>query len=236
MTHPRSHHLTNAVCCAAVAISIFLLSSASALTPKTDEESSNCDELPHLQEQANQNDATAQFALAKIYFKGICVERNIDEGGKWLGLSAHFGYGPAEFLLAALFHRDGDDAAALEWTLKAATKGNADGQWLAAYLYTSGVGIDNNDVEAAKWAKRSADQGNKEGQILLGGFLITGQGMKKDYIEADKWFRIANGVHGHTKVLPISQTMIEASMSNAEIAEAQRRADAFKPHQEAGSE
>jgi len=202
-----------------------------ALTAQT-EDQSHCDQLSQVQADANSNKPKAQLALAKMYFKGLCVTQDKDEGGKWLGMSATLGYAPAQAILATLFHRDGNDADAEEWARKAALQGDPQGQSLLAYLYDNGTGLDHDHVEAAKWAKRSAEQGNAGGQIVLGGLLSSGQGVAKDYVEADKWFILASTAKDHTVAFSLSQKTLEVMMSKQEVEEAHRRAAAFTPKPE----
>jgi TPR repeat protein len=189
----------------------------------------NCDELSQLQTDANQHDAKAQLKLSKLYFSGRCVSQDGDEGARWIVRSAKLGYGPAEGLLSFMFYKAGHPADAADMARKAAEQGDINGEVLLAYLYKDGKGVTKDDDEAAKWAKRAAEQGHGGGQALLAGMYDDGKGVPKNYIEADKWYRLAERSGYGSNWLTLSRNICEYRMSKKDIAEAQRRADAWKP-------
>ena len=72
-----------------------------------------------------------------------------------------------------------------------------------------------------------ANQGHPYGQNNLGAMYAEGQGVPQDYIEAHKWFNLAE-VAGD-EYAARNRSFAESKMTREQIAEAQRRAAAWKP-------
>jgi TPR repeat protein len=74
---------------------------------------------------------------------------------------------------------------------KDALNGDAEAQYLIAYMYDQGKDIPQDDAEAVKWYRKAADQGNGPAQHILGMHYRIGIGVEKDFAEAVKWYRRA---------------------------------------------
>jgi TPR repeat protein len=195
-----------------------------------DPKSFDCAQLPQLQASANSNDSEALFKLSLLYSNGRCVEKDTNKGGSLLGTAARLGNTKAQITLALMLSKCncGQENVAASLAQKAAEKGNALAQGVLAGFYNHGDGIAQSYEEAAKWAKRSANQGNKIGQIFLSLFLHNGYGVPKDDIESEKWALIIEK-QDQNSLEVLGRKVKEMNLSAVEIAEAKRRADAWKP-------
>ncbi len=118
------------------------------------------------------------------------------------------------------------DEAARHWRA-AAEAGNAAAQNNLGFLYRKGFGVGKDEAEAAKWYRRAAEQGLVDAMTNLGMLLDEGFGVARDYVESYKWFLLAlrgghPGAQGHLDILA------EEFLSSEEVAEATRRADAWR--------
>jgi TPR repeat protein len=188
----------------------------------------SCDSVPQLKKDADKNDPNAEWGLALLTLNERCGLTDTTEGGRWLGKASFQGYTPAMGLSAAVFYSQKRYAESAKWAKLAADKGDANAQiLLATMLYLGQGGVTQDYTEAAKWAKRSAEQGNGPGEQTFAAFYSKGIGVPKDNIEADKWLILS--LKTESRELGIkARAMLEPEMSKQDIAEAQRRADAWK--------
>jgi len=221
-------------------LSLAFLGSAS--TAGGDQPDPSCKNLPYIEAAGAYGDAKASYQLAQMYFKGLCVRQNDDKGYQLVLIAAMRGYSRAQFVTAGLLNKAGKDSDALVWARRAAEQGDADGQDLSAFLYVSGKGVTHNFKEGAKWALRSAEQGNNAAQGLIADLYHQGVGVTQNPIEADKWLILNNRANSKSPSnatslgLLATQTEWEKAMSAADVAEAHRRADAWKPKPEQQSQ
>lgn len=89
-----------------------------------------------------------------------------------------------------------------------------------AFLYMDGLGVAQDYQQAATWFSRAAEQGNREAQQNLGVLCRDGKGVARDAVEAYKWFLIAGA--------PGDAVALEKQMAPEQVAEAKRRADAWR--------
>jgi len=124
-----------------------------------------------------------------------------------------------------------NDAEAVRWLRKAADQGNDTAQNNLGAAYLEGQGIAKDETEAVKWFRKAAEQNNEVAQRNLGVAYANGTGVSKDAIQADMWFALAtkNG----DSVAATDINLLKKQMSPAQIVEAKRRADAWKPTPEA---
>jgi TPR repeat protein len=81
-----------------------------------------------------------------------------------------------------------DDGAAVQWSRKAAAKGQPDAEYLLGSLIQSGTGTSRDAVQAFMWFQRSADAGNVKAMHNLAIAYIQGNGTPKDATMAATWF------------------------------------------------
>lgn len=113
-----------------------------------------------------------------------------------------------------------------------AIKGDAQAQADLGQLLEKGRGTAVDPKEAAEWYRKAADQGNQDGQHRLGALYAQGLGVTRDLVEAYMWLSIAAGhPSGGTEAeqaLYIRNRLAQ-EMTAEQIAEGQRRAEAWKP-------
>ena len=127
-----------------------------------------------------------------------------------------------------------DFVQAAKWYRMAAEQGDVDSQNRLAGLYLAGDGVQQDYAEAARWYRKAADQGDTDAQNELGSLYGNGHGVEKDYVEAYRWFELTAtrnpGNDFETRENAArNRDMLAARMTPAEIAEAQKRAKAWKP-------
>ena len=108
-------------------------------------------------------------------------------------------------------------------TRRAADQGYANAQFLLGFAYSNGEGVPLDDAESIAWFRRAAEQGHDAAQWMLGTmYAWGGRGTPRDEVAAYMWLHLAVSQNdGHDRS-PLDQ--LEARMSPAQIAEAQRRA------------
>ena len=66
-------------------------------------------------------------------------------------------------------------------------------QFLIAYMYDNGLGVDKNSTEAALWYDKAARQGAPHAQFMMGVKCENGDGVEQSYEEAARWYQLAAG-------------------------------------------
>ena len=136
---------------------------------------------------------------------------------------------------AGAYERKDMATAARLWKTWAA-RGNPEARTLLGAMYWSGEGVPRDHKEAARLYLEAAEQGYARAQNDIGFMLGFGEGVPpRDDVEAYKWISLAIANYTPEK----NQDRLEQArkdlatlasrMTPAQIAEAQRRAKAFKP-------
>jgi len=134
---------------------------------------------------------------------------------------------------AAAYERKDMTTAARLWKMWA-DKGNAEARTLLGAMYWSGEGVPRDHKEAARLYLLAANQGYARAQNNIG-FMLGFEGSPPhDDVEAYKWISLA--INGYTAR---NQDRLDQArgdlatlakrMTPAQIAEAERRAKAWKP-------
>jgi TPR repeat protein len=106
--------------------------------------------------------------------------------------------------------------------------------------FAFGAGLHRRDQEARKWLRRAAQQGYAEAQFNLGNLCesviprrqISTQ-IDEARVEAYVWFCLA-AAQGHTRAEARGETL-NLQLTDAELAEGNRRVHAFQSHKEVAS-
>jgi hypothetical protein len=134
--------------------------------------------IDHLRKQAKENDAEAQFELAKAYLLGTDgVTKDSKQGVEWLQKAAKLEHAPAQLALAKMY-LDGreqnihkDPKQGMEWLRKAAEHGYAPAEHDLAVMYRDGdaeTGVLKKPHDAAAWFRKAARQpGSTQSQASL---------------------------------------------------------------------
>ena len=159
--------------------------------------------------------------------------QNDREAARLYKLAAEQGVAVAQLNLAK-FHmqcRGGlaqDAGQAARLYRLAADQGLAEAQGRLGAMYAEGRGgLAQDDRQAANWYRKAADQGEAPAQGLLGTMYSLGKGVPQDYVQAHMWLNLAAA-----RGLPYAancRDFVTAEMTPAQIAEAQRLAEEWKP-------
>ncbi len=148
--------------------------------------------LEELRPLAERGNASAQYFIGYMYYKGQGVKKNYAEAVIWLRKAAEQGDARAQLFLRRIGNKSHcPDAKAAKWLRKAAEQGDANAQLALAGRYFRGHGVAKDDKEAAKWLHKAAEQGHAKSQFALANRYFRGHGVAKDDKEAAKWFRKA---------------------------------------------
>ena len=183
---------------------------------------------------AEQGLAEGQYILGGMYADGRGVPQDDAEAVKWFRRAAEQGSAEAQSALGVMYVAGRgvpqDYVAALKWSRLSAEQGLAIAQGLLGGMYMTGRGVPQDDAEAVRWYRKVAEQGLAAGQYALGGMYAYGLGVPRDYVEAHKWFNIA-AARGSPSAAA-ERDILAGKMTNTQVAEAQRRARAWRPKQQ----
>jgi hypothetical protein len=150
--------------------------------------------------------------------------------------------------LAEAFIMRADSEQAEIWYRKAAEQGfaHAQGRLGNRLLMRSRMSVSSTPAaraamseEAVRWITLAANQGDKRGQADFADICLEGKLVKQDLVEAYKWGELASRgsmIDVATFAGGSSRDGATLKMDADQIAEAQRRAAAFIPHQPKASE
>ena len=137
----------------------------------------------------------------------------------------------------AEIYRDGkgvwkDFEQAAAWFRLAAAQGDPEAQYSLGYIQFAGLVFPRDLDEMLRWLMTAAAHGHGEAQITLGAVHEYGlESLPRDRAQALKWYRLATmNVTGPRRELVLRAVeRVAAKMSPAEIVEAERMIDAWKP-------
>ena len=119
-----------------------------------------------------------------------------------------------------------DYAEAAKWFLRAADQGDAFAQHNLGVFYQNGQGVLLDRAEALRWFRMAADQGLADAQYDLGRMYAEGRGVQQDPVRACMWLSLSAD-QGYEKAL-VSRNLVKASMTAAQITEAEKLAREWK--------
>jgi len=137
-------------------------------------------------------------------------------------------------MAAAAYERKDMATAARLWKIWA-EQGNAEARTLLGAMYWSGEGVPRDHKEAARLYLLAANQGYARAQNDIGFMLGFGEGIPpRDDVEAYKWLSLAiehYTAKNEDRLIQAKHDLatLAKRMNPAQIAEAQRRARAWKP-------
>jgi TPR repeat protein len=189
-----------------------------------------------LREASEQGLARAQCLLGLDYANGEGVKMDKIEGARWMRRAADQGLAEAQFDLGMCYAKgegvDRSPVVAVEWYRKAASQGLADAECELGNCYLEGDGVPKDVPEGVKWTRQAAEQGFAAAQNTLGLCYLKGRGVPQDYVAAYKWFNLAAAQGGElADDAKVNMAMAERFLKPEQVAEAQRLASEFTPHQ-----
>ncbi len=173
-----------------------------------------------LRRAAEQGLAEAQFELGRKFLDGVGVEKRVDDGIKWLKLSAKQNFKSAIDLLQTRFPNqivltkeeadqarssfnkglghllgqeglEKDPDKAVQYFLEAAEIGSVDAQWNLGLLYNEGIGVERSGEEAKYWFEKAAKAGHARAQFNLSIMYMTGDGAEEDIDKAADYMKLS---------------------------------------------
>ena len=121
--------------------------------------------------------------------------------------------------------KDVEEAA--RWFARAAAQNHPLGQYNMGYISENGEGVPQDIGLAFEWYAKASRQGLARAQRNLGVMYRDGKGVEADIVSAFMWLELAT-----RQKWPLSnqyKMALTNDMSEEQIAEAMRRADAFEP-------
>jgi uncharacterized protein len=120
-----------------------------------------------------------------------------------------------------------DHQEAIRWFRKAAEQGDRDAQTNLGSLYLLGDSLPQDYTEALKWLRAAAEQDHPLAQTKLGIMYENGDGVPQDLVQARMWLSLA-AAQG-SELAGAFRNELTKRMTPAQIAEAQRLAQEWKP-------
>jgi len=161
-------------------------------------------------QEAQQGNAQAQQALAKMYSKGEGVPQDFNEAAKWYKKAAEQGSAESQYYLAGAYEWGlgvpEDSNKAFKWYKKAAKQGWTPAQWNLGEMYSSGRGVAQDYNEAAKWYEKAAQEASASTQTELALMYYNGKGIPQDYEKSFQWFTKA-AQQGYSKAQAVLGAM-----------------------------
>jgi localization factor PodJL len=175
----------------------------------------------------------AAVPLSAQYLEALrAVEKGEPGGLARMKAVADADYAPAQFFMGKLYETGQRGvvknlAEARKWTTKAAINGEPRGMHNLALYYFEGTGGPQDLASAARWFRKAAEAGIGDSQYNLGLLYQAGSGVPRDLTEAYKWFAIA--AEGGDAAARASAIDLEKKLTPAQLAAADKAADAFRP-------
>ncbi len=199
----------------------------------------------------------AQNEVGVLYRQGHGIERNEAEAVKWFRLAAdRGGLVAAQNNLADSYVLGlgvaQDFAEAFKWYRIAADQSSAYAENVLGVAYEHGFQVAQDEAEAFRWYRRAANKiydrpGNTwihSPQYNIAAMYASGRGTAQDYVRALMWFKLAIAFGDIKPPAPLGIKLVDTSkytaleqrdrlmalMTGAQIAEAEKLANEWRPH------
>ena len=206
---------------------------------------------------ANKGLPDAQNEVGVLYRQGRGVERNEAEAVKWFRLAAdRGGFVVAQNNLADSYVLGigvaQDFGEAFKWYRIAADQSSSYAENVLGVAYEHGFNVAQDDAEAFRWYRRAANRiydrpGNTwihSPQYNIAALYASGRGTAQDYVRALMWFKLAIAFGDIKPPAPLGIKLVDTSkytaleqrdrlvalMTSAQIAEAEKLANEWRPH------
>jgi uncharacterized protein len=200
--------------------------------------------------------ADAQNEVGILFQQGWGAERNEAEAVKWFRLAADQGSVIAQNNLADTFAQGRgvpqNLREAFKWYQIAADQSSSYAENVIGIAYEHGLYFTQDYAEAFRWYRRAANKiydrpGNTwihSPQYNIGAMYASGRGTAQDNVRALMWFTLAAAfgdtkppdpfgiklVDTSTSTAPEQRDRLVALMTSAQIAEAEKLAQEWRPH------
>jgi TPR repeat protein len=200
--------------------------------------------------------AEAQNEVGILYQQGRGAERNEAVAAKWFRLAADQGLVAAQNNLADVYVLGlgvpENLAEAFKWYHIAADQSSPYAENVIGVAYEHGLFVAQDHAEAFRWYRRAAnkiydrpgDTWIHSPQYNIGAMYASGRGTAQDYVRALMWFTLAVAFGDTKPPTPLGVKLVDTStytaleqrdklvavMTSAQIAEAERLANEWRPH------
>ena len=127
----------------------------------------NAKAMEYYLKAADKGNGGAMHLIAKIYFLGLGVSKDINAAKQWLQKAGEAGASSAYKDLAVIAQNENDYTKAMEYYLKAADMGNGEAMCRIGLLYDSGKGVTKNIDTANQWYLKAGEAGLSYGYYNL---------------------------------------------------------------------
>jgi TPR repeat protein len=199
----------------------------------------------------------AQNEIGVLLRQGHGIERNEAEAVKWFRVAAdRGGLVAAQNNLADSYVLGlgvtQDFAEAFKWYRIAADQSSAYAENVLGVAYEHGFQVAQDEAEAFRWYRRAANKiydrpGNTwihSPQYNIAAMYASGRGTAQDYVRALMWFKLAIAFGDIKPPAPLGIKLVDTSiytaleqrdrlmalMTSAQIAEAEKLANEWRPH------
>ncbi len=194
--------------------------------------SNHANEARDLRLSASEGDSDAMYLLGMMYSEGHGVSVNHLEAAQWFLKAAELGNHSAQFMLGAMYQAGQGVTKtvqeAIRWWRKAAEQGNSMAQYNLGMMYAMGEGVHEDPLEARRWVEKAAQQGESRAFYNLG---VLYKAEPKDYIQAHKWLSLSATNNEKVGKAKSMKAELERAMTPTQIAEAERQAREWTPHE-----
>lgn len=179
---------------------------------------------------ADLGDSDALYISGGMYIKGLGVERNFEEGFRYLHLAAMKGKSSPEsqqilaqaYLIGKGTHKNYEKA--IQWYKLAAQNGNSEAQNELGYMYFVGNGVEQDLEKGGKLFRQAAIGGMPTAQYNMGIMYYTGNGVEQsDLILSYAWMNVA-AANNHRPAVA-ARNYLEKFLSTSELTTAQNLTD-----------
>ena len=151
--------------------------------------------IDSLREKAEQGDKKAQYDLGQAFFKGNCIEQNLEEAVNWYRKAADQGHTSALYNLGVFYHYGRGVTKNLQEAVRlyqaAADRNHKGALNNLAVCYERGEGVQRNMSKALDLYREAAELGNDLAAQNLGKCYEFSKGTEQDWEQAVQWYQIA---------------------------------------------
>jgi len=139
---------------------------------------------------AYKGDAKAQHLLARYYYSGIGIEKDLKKTEEWLLKSANQGYADAQYDLAILYsagEKSEDNARVIaSWLQKASASGHIKAMVKLGQKYYTGEGVKEDYDKSVELWEKAVKANDADAMFWLGKHRFSGRGMFNSGKDVDK--------------------------------------------------
>lgn len=185
--------------------------------------------VKYYEKAADAGNVLAQVNLASIYSKGFEGKPDYAQAVMWYRKAAEQGDRDGQFGLAVCYALGRgvpvDYEEARRWFTSAADQGQVQAQFDLGVIYEEGQGVPADRDVAAHYYELAAEKGMGKAQYRYGVLLARTKESRTDRVAAYKWLMLAqDSIKESSPVL----SDVRKSMSEPEIAEAEREIDSWR--------